>query len=89
MTINKRLIGILVAAGLILLAPLVAMQFTDQVNWGPFDFAVAGVLLFGTGFLVELTLQVMKKKKLRLAIVIFLLVLLVLVWVELAVGIFD
>ena len=29
----------------LLATPLVAMQFTDEVRWGPLDFAVAGVLL--------------------------------------------
>ena len=32
---------------LLLLAPLVAMAFTDEVNWTPFDFAAAAVLLGG------------------------------------------
>ena len=31
----------------ILIAPLVAMQFTGEVHWTPFDFAVAAVLLGG------------------------------------------
>ena len=32
-------------AGLLLLVPLVAMRFTREVVWTPFDFAVAGALL--------------------------------------------
>ena len=35
--------------GLILLLPLVAMQITDEMAWTLADFAVAGVLLVGTG----------------------------------------
>ena len=35
---------------LLLLIPLLAMRFTDEVAWSPTDFAVAGALLFGTGF---------------------------------------
>ncbi len=38
---------------ILLLVPLAAMQLTDQVAWGPLDFAVAGVLLFGTGLLYQ------------------------------------
>ena len=38
----------------ILLVPLVAMQFTDEVDWGVFDFVFAGALLGGTGVLLEL-----------------------------------
>ena len=33
----------------ILVAPLVAMQFTDEVNWGLLDFILMGFRLFGTG----------------------------------------
>jgi hypothetical protein len=35
-------------------AALVAMQITDEVDWGVADFAFAGVLLGGTGLLLEL-----------------------------------
>jgi hypothetical protein len=37
----------------VLLMPLVAMQFTDEVDWGVADFVAAGVLLGGTGLLLE------------------------------------
>jgi len=45
----RSTIGIVLVAASILLLPLLAMQFTDEVAWGVFDFAVAGVLLVGTG----------------------------------------
>ena len=35
-----------VIAALILLLPLVAMQFTDEVAWDETDFAVMGAMLF-------------------------------------------
>lgn len=37
----------------ILLLPLGAMQFTDQVDWGVFDFVFAGALLGGAGLLLH------------------------------------
>jgi hypothetical protein len=37
-----------------LLVPLVAMQITDEVDWGVADFVLAGALLGGTGLLLEL-----------------------------------
>jgi peptidoglycan/LPS O-acetylase OafA/YrhL len=40
------------ATAFILLLNLVAMQFTDEVNWSLFDFVFAGVLLGGAGLLV-------------------------------------
>jgi hypothetical protein len=42
------------ATALVLLVPLVAMQITDEVDWGVADFVLAGVLLAGTGLLLEL-----------------------------------
>lgn len=35
-------------AALLLLLPLIAMQFTDEVNWSASDFVFAGVLLFSS-----------------------------------------
>ena len=44
---NKVIIWIALATGLILLVPLLATQFTSEVNWTLLDFATAGTLLFG------------------------------------------
>jgi len=38
----------------LLLLPLVAMQFTDEVDWTPGDFIVAGVMLGSVGAAFEL-----------------------------------
>ena len=46
-----------VVTTVILLLPLVAMQFTDDVDWGVFDFVFAGALLGGTGALLELAVR--------------------------------
>jgi hypothetical protein len=42
------------ATAFILLVPLVAMQISDEVDWGLADFVFAGVLLGGTGLVLEL-----------------------------------
>jgi peptidoglycan/LPS O-acetylase OafA/YrhL len=86
---NKRLIVILLTALLLLLVPLIAMQFTKEVNWSGFDFIAAAVLLFGTGLLCEFVLRKVKKIEYRIAICAALLILLLLIWAELAVGIFG
>ncbi|WP_235938514.1 hypothetical protein [Chitinophaga solisilvae] len=86
---NKRLIGILLTVGLLLLIPLAAMQFTGEVNWSLTDFIVAGALLLGTGLLCELVMRKVKKTGYRVAFIIAILGTLLLIWIELAVGIFG
>jgi len=86
---QKRLIIIVCSVALLLLVPFIAMQFTSEVNWKPFDFVVAGVLLLGTGILCELVLRKVKSTKNRIVICFALLLALLIVWAELAVGIFG
>lgn len=86
---NRRPLIFSIAAAGILLIPLVAMQFTSEVNWNVADFIVAGALLFGMGTVLELTLRSLKKKSHRILAAISLLFALGLIWAELAVGIFG
>lgn len=86
---NKRLTGILITAGSILLIPLIAMQFTAEVNWNLFDFIVAAILLFGTGLILEFALRKITNSKYRLIAILLLFAGLFLLWAELAVGIFG
>ena len=65
------------------------MQFSPEVNWSPVDFAVAGVLLFGTGLSCELVLRKVKKTVHRIVICGAIILALLLIWMELAVGIFG
>lgn len=81
--------GIVLAIILLLLIPLIAMQFTTEVNWTAFDFVVAGVLLLGTGLLAELIMRKVKNKNRKIVAIAMLLAVLFLVWAELAVGIFG
>lgn len=85
---NKRLAIIVLSVAILLLIPLVAMQFTDEVNWTLLDFVVAAALLLGTGLLCELALRKINKPRYRIAICAAILALLLLIWAELAVGIF-
>lgn len=88
-TKNKRLIGIILTVVLLLPVPLLAMQFTDEVDWKLADFVVMGVLLLGTGLLCELVMRRVKKPRHRIMLCAALLTALLLVWIELAVGIFG
>jgi len=85
---NKRLIGIVFAIALLLLVPLVAMQFTNEVKWTILDFIVAGFLLLTTGLAFEFVLRKVKKTKNRILICLVILAVFLLTWLELAVGIF-
>lgn len=85
----KRWHIILLVSVLLLLIPLVAMQFTDEVLWSLADFILTAVLLLGTGFLFDVVLRKVKKKRYRLLFCLGLLFLLLLFWAELAVGIFG
>ncbi|MDA3943257.1 MAG: hypothetical protein PF694_06920 [Bacteroidetes bacterium] len=86
---NKRLIIILLSIVFVMLIPLIAMQFTHQVNWNILDFAIMGILLFGTGIACEIILRQTKNILFRLILCGVYLLTLLLVWAELAVGIFG
>lgn len=86
---NKRLIGIVLAVPMLLLIPLLAMLFTDEVKWTLMDFIVASILLLGAGLTFEFILRKVKTIKHSIALGIVLLLVVFLVWAELAVGIFG
>lgn len=86
---NKRLITIIIAVFFILCIPLLAMQFTAEVNWDSRDFIVMGVLLLSTGLLCELVLRTVTKLQHRILLCGFLIFMLFLIWAELAVGVFG
>jgi hypothetical protein len=88
-TQNKRLIGIVLAVGLLLLILSIVDRFMDGMDWSLFDFVVAGVLLLGTGLLCELVMRKVKEFKRRVALCGAILAALFIIWAELAVGIFG
>lgn len=85
--LNKRLIIIFLFSLLILLVPLTAMQFTDEVTWTTTDFIVAGGLLLGAGFISELVLRTIKKPNYKLGLLSAILIIVIIIWIQLAVGI--
>ena len=86
-TQNKNIFLIALAVALILLVPFIAMQFSDEVAWSPFDFAFAGALLFGTGLAFELISRKSSTIAYRAAVGVALVAAMLLVWINLAVGI--
>lgn len=86
-TNNKLFAWLAVGTVAILLVPLIAMQFTDEVMWTALDFVIMGVLIFGGGSLFIVAARRIKKHRLMLG-ALFLLAFLY-IWAELAVGIFT
>lgn len=74
-------------AGLILLLPLIAMQFTDEVNWQAADFVVFGAMLAAVGLTFELAVRKSRDTAYRAGFGLALLGAFLLVWVNGAVGI--
>ena len=88
---NSRMIFklfIAVAAAL-LLVPLVAMQFTEQVTWTLSDFVAMSFLLLGTGLLLALLWRKEGHRTYRLAGMAVIVLAAILFWAELSVGIFG
>lgn len=79
---------IVLGTAAILLLPLVAMQFTHEVQWTALDFAVAALLLLGAGSTLHLLLRKLPGTRQRLLGAGLLGLAFVYAWAELAVGIF-
>jgi ABC-type Mn2+/Zn2+ transport system permease subunit len=86
---NKRLAGILLTMGILLMVPLVAMQFTNEVDWSLFDFVVMGSLLLIVGLTAEFSLRKIKGRMSRIVTIAIILFIFLLIWAELAVGVFG
>ncbi len=71
----------------ILLIPLVAMQFSEDVVWTLSDFVIIAVLLVGTGLFYELVTSKAVTMAYRAAAGIACFTAMFLIWVNLAVGI--
>jgi len=83
---KKIILRIALATAFVLLLPLLAMEFTDEVVWDLADFAVAGALLFGAGLTYELLARKAGNFVHRVAIGLAVATALTLVWMNLAVG---
>ncbi len=74
------------AAGLLLLTPLIAMRFTNEVNWSASDFLIAGALLASVGGAFELAVRTTANTAYRAALGVALAAAFMLVWFNGAVG---
>lgn len=74
-------------AALLLLLPLVAMQFTREVAWTASDFVFAAVMIGGTGLLFELAVRRSRNLGYRVGVGVLLAAIFLLIWINGAVGI--
>ena len=77
-----------IAIAVLLLLPLLAMQFTDEVNWTGYDFVAMSILLIGAGAIYEIAVRRTAARRYRLFIGAAILAVVLLIWAEGAVGIF-
>lgn len=89
-TMGIDLLRVGLATAMILLVPLVAMQFTREVTWSGFDFGAAAVLLAGAGFACLRTARrVARLRPWQQVLAVGAVAMAgAAVWVELAVGVF-
>ena len=80
---------ILLIVGMLLLIPLIAMQFSSEVVWTASDFIIMGILLLVTGLGIDLVLRKVSNSKNRLIISGIILAVFFMIWAELAVGVFG
>jgi|AACY02.14.fsa_nt_gi hypothetical protein len=71
----------------LLLIPLIAMHYSDEVHWTLIDFAIMGVLLLVAGMWTQRVVKRVKSFPRRATYIILVILLFLLVWAELAVGI--
>jgi hypothetical protein len=74
-------------AGLMLLLPLLAMQFSDEVRWDAADFLLLGAMLAAAGGAWELAARMTGSRAYRAGAGLALAAAFALVWINLAVGI--
>lgn len=74
---------------LLLCIPIIAMQFTDEVQWELLDFVIAAIIIGALGTIVALLWRKVKNKRYFWLLVLLVGVLFTLLWAELAVGLFN
>ena len=73
---------------MLLVLPLIAMQFSSEMAWDRADFAMAAALLIGGGLLYEGVALFTRNPRARAIIGLGIAVGVALIWAEAAVGIF-
>jgi len=73
----------------ILSIPLIAMQFSTEVNWSISDFVIAAILLFSFALIGVFASRKLSSFKYRYFVYLLIILCFLLLWAELAVGILN
>lgn len=87
-TRGNMLSRIAITAGVLFSIPLIAMLLTGEVNWGPEDFVVWGLLLFVASSAFMLVTKKLPRSRWWVAGTVIA-VIFFYIWAELAVGVFT
>lgn len=74
-------------AALLMIVPVVGMQVSDEWQWTGSDFVFAGIMIGGTGLLLELAARASRNWAYRSGVAVALLASFLLIWINGAVGI--
>lgn len=88
-TLKQTNILIFAIPALLLAVAFFCNLFVEGFDWSLPDFMIAGFLLFGTAFVINLVVNSKKTFLFKLIICGIVLLVLMLIWAELAVGIFG
>ena len=84
---SRWMLAVWGAAALLLLLPLVAMQFTDEVNWDAADFVFMGAMLATACAVLEAAVRMTGNNAYRAGTALAIAGAFLLVWMNLAVGV--
>ena len=84
---TKRFLTIVAVVLALLLIPFIGTQVSQDVDWSGFDFLIMGILLLGTGLLIDLVLRKFPSTKNRIIFCGIVLAVFFLIWAELAIGV--
>lgn len=82
----RAIFAVAIATVAVLMIPLVAMQFTSEVDWNPADFIIMGSLFFSIGFSYVLLTRRTANAIYRIAAALGLGTTFLMIWANLAVG---
>src|SRR4051812_20723011 len=84
--LSRSIYWVALVTAAILSIPLLAMLFTNEVNWNVLDFIIMGILIFCTGFSYVLLTRYSPNIIQRAAVALAIGSTFLLIWVNLAVG---